>query len=74
MVGNMGKNSQRIELLDISIQMLNDIYEIAKKKEDTDTMTAVSDRMCLLYEKEVDLEMDRKSPPGFTIASKDEDE
>ena len=75
MVGCMPKpKSYREELLDKSVKMLQDIYEIAKKKEDTETMTAVSDRICLLYEKEMDIETDTKSPTGFSIRSKDDDE
>jgi len=68
----MYKNQDKERLLNISIDMLHDIYEIAKKKEDTETMTAVSDRMCLLYEREVDIQLNRKSPTGFI--KKDEDE
>lgn len=74
MVGFMAKKTQRAELLERSVQMLNDIYEIAKKKEDTETMTSVSDRMCLLYEKEMDLELDRKSPTGFIAMEEVDDE
>lgn len=66
-------NSDKQRLLETSIQMLNDIYEIAKKKEDTETMTAVSDRICLLYEKEVDIALDRRRTAGFSIR-KEEDE
>ena len=67
-------NSEKQRLLDTSISMLNDIYEIAKKKEDTETMTAVSDRICLLYEKEVDIALDRRRAPGFTIRKEEEDD
>jgi hypothetical protein len=66
--------SYREDLLQKSVSMLEDIYEIAKKKEDTETMTSVSDRICLLYEKEMDIETDTKSATGFTIIGKDEDE
>jgi len=62
------------ELLNKSIQMLDDIYKIAKKKEDTETMTSVSDRVCMLYEKMLDVELDRKTPPGFLSIGREDDE
>lgn len=75
MVGKMPKsNPDKEKLFNISIEMLQDIYEIAKIKQDTETMTAVSDRICLLYEKQIDLELDRKTPPGFRIREQEEDE
>jgi hypothetical protein len=50
MVGNMPRsNPDKDKLFNISLEMLQDIYEIAKMKQDTETMTAVSDRVCMLY-------------------------
>ncbi|NDB81292.1 MAG: hypothetical protein EB127_00875 [Alphaproteobacteria bacterium] len=74
MVGNMPKsNPDKDRLFNLSLDMLQDIYDIAKMKQDTETMTAVSDRVCMLYEKQVDIELDRKTPPGF-IVKEDDDE
>ena len=59
----------------MSVAMLQDIYDIAKMKQDTETMTAVSDRICMLYEKQVDIELERRNPTGFTLqVEEDEDE
>ncbi|NDB81749.1 MAG: hypothetical protein EB127_03225 [Alphaproteobacteria bacterium] len=70
----MAKNNlEKEKLFEMSVSMLQDIYDIAKIKQDTETMTAVSDRICLLYEKQVDIELERKSPTGFRIET-DEDE
>jgi len=74
MVGFMPKENPNKDLLfDLSLQMLQDIYDIAKMKQDTETMTSVSDRICLLYEKQVDIEMDKKSPLGFKLKEDDDE-
>jgi hypothetical protein len=67
-------NFEKEKLFEMSVSMLQDIYDIAKMKQDTETMTAVSDRICMLYEKQIDIELDRKGPTGFRLSEKDEDE
>lgn len=74
MVGNMPKeNPDKDKLFNLSVNMLQDIYDIAKMKQDTETMTSVSDRICMLYEKQVDIELDRKNPPGFIMRDKEDE-
>ena len=65
-------NPDKERLFDLSLDMLQDIYDIAKMKQDTETMTSVSDRICMLYEKQIDLELNKKTVPGFRL--KDEDD
>lgn len=36
-------------LLDLSLKVLEKAYKKAKKKEDTETMLAISDRLMILY-------------------------
>lgn len=67
-------NFEKEKLFEMSVSMLQDIYDIAKMKQDTETMTAVSDRICMLYEKQIDIELDRKGPTGFVLSEKGEDE
>ena len=75
MVGKMAKqNYEKDKLFNMSIDMLQDIYDIAKMKQDSETMTAVSDRICMLYEKQVDIELERKNPTGFRLETEEEDD
>jgi hypothetical protein len=67
-------NAEKEKLFEMSVSMLQDVYDIAKMKQDTETMTAVSDRICMLYEKQIDIELDRKGTTGFRLAEREENE
>lgn len=63
------------DLLETSISILKKVYELGKKRDDVEIMLGVSDRLCLIYEKMLELQEDGKSPMGFSsISIRNDDE
>ena len=61
------------QILKSSLEVLNKSYRIAKKKGDTETMLAISDRLMLLYELLSNIKDNKKIKPlGFLTGDQDE--
>jgi hypothetical protein len=61
------------QILKSSLEVLNKSYRIAKKKGDTETMLAISDRLMLLYELLSNIKDNKKMKPlGFLTGDQDE--
>lgn len=61
---DLSKNHDK--LLDVSVKVLEKSYKIAKKKEDLETMLAISDRLMILYGMLEEVEGTKRGKPlGF---------
>ena len=61
------------QILKSSLEVLNKSYRVAKKKGDTETMLAISDRLMLLYELLSNIKDNKKAKPlGFLSGDRDE--
>lgn len=61
------------QILKSSLEVLRKSYKVAKKKDDTETMLAISDRLMVLYELLNNVKATSKSKPmGFLMGDDDE--
>jgi len=61
------------QILKSSLEVLRKSYKVAKKKDDTETMLAISDRLMVLYELLNNVKAINKSKPmGFLMGDDNE--
>lgn len=61
------------QVLKSSLEVLRKSYKVAKKKDDTETMLAISDRLMVLYELLNNIKATGKGKPmGFLIGDDNE--
>jgi hypothetical protein len=61
------------QILKSSLEVLQKSYKVAKKKDDTETMLAISDRLMILYELLNNMKKEKSGPSlGFLRGGDDE--
>jgi hypothetical protein len=61
------------QILKSSLEVLQKSYKVAKKKDDTETMLAISDRLMILYELLNNMKKEKSGPNlGFLRGGDDE--
>ena len=67
-------NKDARHMLELTLQTLDYALEMAAKKDDMEAVMGVADRMLALFQLTSEIESDKRTPAGFHLATRHEDD